>query len=479
LAERRHGDSDDAPALVWLWRELRLRDNPVLAAAIASGRPVLPVFVLDDSSPGAWAPGGAARWWLHGSLAALAADLAMRGAPLALRRGRIATELPRLAAETGAAELHAGLAVEPWAREATAALRQRLGVPLHLHRSNTLFQPDAIRTRTGGPFLVFTPFARACREHGPPPEPAAAPARIRAAAPPASDRLDGWGLRPARPDWAGGLRAAWQPGEAGAQYRLQHFVARQLASYDELRNFPSTDGTARLSPHLHWGELSPGEAWHAAAAGAASPAATAWQNELLWREFSAHLLWHHPDLPEMPVRDTFARIRWRDAGAELDAWQRGRTGIPIVDAGMRQLWRTGWMHNRVRMIAGSFLTKHLLQPWQRGAAWFWDTLVDADLASNSAQWQWVAGSSADAAPFFRIFNPVLQGRKFDPDGAYVRAWVPELERLPVPSLHAPWQAGPAELSAAGVTLGRTYPRPVVDLAAGRARALAAFRAAGA
>jgi deoxyribodipyrimidine photo-lyase len=462
------------PALLWLRRELRLHDNRALAAALQSGRPVLPVFVLDDATPGAWSAGGASRWWLHHSLAALAADLSARGASLVLRRGRIAEALPRLAQETGAAELHAGQPTELWARAAIAELRRTLGIPVHLHRTATLFDPGAIRTQSGGAYTVFTPFARACRAHGLAGALLPAPDRIPAPPPPRSERLADWRLLPSRPDWAGGLRATWTPGEAAARRRLTRFVELSLADYDRGRDVPGRDGTSMLSPHLAWGEISPDAAWHAAALAGGSKGAEAWQNELLWREFSAHLLHAVPSLPELPLRPEYAAMPWRDAPADLAAWQGGRTGIPIVDAGMRQLWHTGWMHNRVRMIVASFLVKHLLLPWQAGEQWFWDTLADADLASNSAQWQWVAGCGADAAPYFRIFNPVLQGHRFDPDGDYVRRWVPDLGRLPPKEMQAPWQAPDLLLRGAGVILGKTYPRPIVDLAAGRLRALAAL-----
>ena len=460
-----------SPALLWLRRELRLADNAALDAALRTGRPVLPVFILDDDTPGAWAPGAASRWWLHHSLAALAADLAARGAPLVLRRGRIADELPRLVRETGAAEVHAGQPVEPWARDLLARLD--LGVPLHRHRTITLFDPEEIRTVSGGYYGVFSPFARACLARLAPPPPRPAPDRIPAPAPPRSDALEAWGLLPTRPDWAGGLRATWRPGEAGARQRLRDFAGAAMADYAAQRDRPGIASTSMLSPHLHFGEVSIGAAWHAASGDGRGPAS--WRNELLWREFSAHLLWQHRDLPEQPLRREFLAMPWRSDDAQLRAWQRGRTGVPIVDAGMRQLWQTGWMHNRVRMIVASFLAKHLLLPWQLGEAWFWDTLVDADLASNAASWQWVAGCGADAAPYFRIFNPVLQGQKFDPDGAYVRRFVPELTRLPDGLIHAPWQASPLELAGAGVVLGRDYPPPLVDLAAGRARALAALQ----
>jgi deoxyribodipyrimidine photo-lyase len=331
------------------------------------------------------------------------------------------------------------------------------------------FSPREISTQAGTPYGVYTPFARACRarmETLGPPQPA--PERIDGAALPPGDRLEDWGLLPTAPDWAGGLRDGWTPGEAGATARLARFRAGALADYAERRDLPGVDGTSMLSPHLAWGEISPRQVMHTAGN------AAKFIGEVLWREFAAHLLWHHPSLPEAPLRAGFAAMRWREDAAGLRAWQRGQTGIPLVDAGMRQLWTTGWMHNRVRMIAASFLVKHLLLPWQAGEAWFWDTLVDADLAQNSASWQWVAGCGADAAPYFRVFNPVLQGRKFDAGGGYVRRWVPELALLPDRFVHAPWEAPEGVLAAARVRLGRDYPRPMIELGAGRARALAAF-----
>ncbi len=445
-------------------------------AAIESGRPVLPVFVLDRETPGKWATGGAGLWWLHHTLDSLGKALANAGAPMVLRRGRAADVLRHLAHEVGAAEIHAGRAVEPWARAALDELVANAGVPVHLHRTTLLFDPDSIRTQSGGAYGVFTPFSRACLARGEPDAPLPAPTSITGACA-ESDRLEDWHLLPTRPDWAGGFRANWKPGEAGAAERLAKVAAETVAEYDRTRNSPGEDGTSALSPRLHWGELSPGQIWHAVA-DVEGPGKDSYINELLWREFCANLLWHHPDLPEKPLRPEFANMPFRDDPVGLTAWQRGQTGIPIVDAGMRQLWHLGWMHNRIRMITASFLIKHQMLAWQAGEAWFWDALVDADLASNSAQWQWVAGCGADAAPYFRIFNPVLQGRKFDADGEYVRRWVPELAQLPDRVLHAPWEASDAELAAADVRLGQDYPHPIVDLAAGRARALAAYKTLG-
>jgi deoxyribodipyrimidine photo-lyase len=461
-----------APVLLWLRRELRLGDNAALAAAVATGRPVVVAFVLDEQTPGAWAPGGASRWWLHHSLTALAADLRARGVEVVLRRGAFAEVIPALAVEIGAAEVHAGMPTEPWSRAAYRAVKASLPVPLRVHMTTLAFHPEDIRTQAGTPFGVYTPFARACRARGLPAAPLAAPASI-ASLSVASDRLEDWGLLPNTPDWAAGLRAAWTPGEAGATARLAGFVAAALDGYAARRDVPGVAGTSMLSPYLAWGEISVAQVWHAAEA-AGGPGQQKFVNEVLWREFAAHLLWHHPKLPEAPLRAEFGRMRWRDDPAGLAAWQRGQTGVPIVDAGMRQLWQTGWMHNRVRMIVASFLVKHLLIPWQAGEAWFWDTLVDADLAQNAASWQWVAGCGADAAPYFRIFNPVLQAERFDPDGAYVRRYVPELGALPDRCLHAPWDAPALVLEGSGVRLGVTYPAPIVGLMEGRDRALAAF-----
>ncbi len=470
------------PAILWFRQDLRLADHAALRAAAAGGRPVVPVYVLDDESAGAWAMGGASRWWLHHSLASLRDALGRCGAPLVLRRGRAAEALPALMRETGASEIHAGRMHEPWARAVDAALAAALPEgALHLHRTATLFDLDSIRTKTGGIYGVYTPFARALRGRGDPAPPEAeletVPDRLAAPAPPPSDRLEDWGLLPTAPDWAGGMRETWRPGTEAAQARLAEFVARAVGDYHAGRNLPGQAGTSMLSPHLHWGELSPGQVWRAAAATTAEgEGLDVYLGELLWREFAAYLLWHNPGLPEQPLRPRFAKLATRAPDAGLRAWQRGRTGVPIVDAGMRQLWHLGWMHNRVRMIAASFLVKHLLMPWQDGEAWFWDTLVDADLANNAASWQWIAGCGIDSQPFFRVFNPVSQGQKFDADGGYVRRWVPELAGLPGRYLHAPWTAPEAELRRAGVVLGRDYPAPIVDLASARQRALDAYRA---
>jgi deoxyribodipyrimidine photo-lyase len=466
-----------APVVLWFRNDLRVADHAALHAAAETGQPVLPVFVLDDAAAERWAPGGASRWWLHHSLAALARDLRALGPTLVLRRGSAVRLILDIVQQSGATALFAGACHEPWARRQDAAVADALRrgqVAFHRLRTATLFQPQALRTRAGTPYGVYTPFARACQELGVPQAQYPVPQRLQAASTPPSDALDDWALRPNHPDWAGGLRASWTPGEADAQARLRDFLADALDGYAEGRDRPDVSGTSMLSPHLHFGEISPVQLWHAVQVLPASEDQARFLRELLWREFCYHLLWHHTDLPDQPLHAEFAAMPWRHDPAGLRAWQRGQTGVPIVDAGMRQLWQTGWMHNRVRMIVASFLVKHLLLPWQDGEAWFWDTLVDADLANNAANWQWVAGCGADAAPYFRIFNPVLQGRKFDPDGAYVRRFVPELARLEAPAIHVPWDVPPEVLARAKVRLGQDYPTPLVELGAGRKRALEAL-----
>jgi deoxyribodipyrimidine photo-lyase len=457
-------------SIVWFRNDLRLEDNPALTSALAAGGTVLPVYVMDERS------GAANRWWLHHSLRALAADLAARGTQLILRRGNPAEIIPELAAEIGATSVNAARSFEPFWRAADravdAGLRER-NIAFHRHLSTSLFPPERITTKTGGLYGVYTPFSRACFAAGVPesfhPAPKAIPGLDAA-----SDQLEDWALLPTGPDWARGMSAEWQPGEAGARVRLEAFLSGPIQRYDDARDFPAIAGTSKLSPHLHFGELSPRYVWHRSAAAGAAKGVHVFLKELLWREFSINLLWQHPEMREKPIREEFAAFPWSENQAALKAWQQGRTGIPIVDAGMRELWQTGWMHNRVRMICASFLVKHLLIPWQAGEKWFWDCLCEADEAANGASWQWVAGCGADAAPYFRIFNPVLQGKKFDAHGDYVRRFVPELARLPDACIHAPWENDPSVLAHAGVKLGQTYPRPIVSLNDGRERALAAY-----
>ncbi len=463
------------PAIVWFRSDLRLSDNAALTEAAAGGRPILPIYILDDAAAGGWALGGASRWWLHHSLSSLAASLHRTGARLMLARGKAAEILPALMREIGASELHAGRAHEPWARAVEASLAETLGDRFVLHRTATLFDLDVIKTGGGTPYGVYTPFAKSCRARGNVGDPLPAPVALTGIAPPRSDSLDAWGLLPTAPDWAAGFRETWEVGENAAQARLHDFLQEAVARYGTGRNLPGEDGTSRLAAHLHWGELSARQVWAASRTLPPGDGLDIFVGEILWREFSAYLLWHHPTMPEAPLRPAFGKLPFRDAKPQLAAWTRGRTGIPIVDAGMRQLWHVGWMHNRVRMVAASFLVKNLLIDWRDGEAWFWDTLVCADLASNAAGWQWIAGCGIDSQPFFRVFNPITQGQTWDKGGDYVRHWIPELAGLPERYLHAPWTAPAAILAQTGVALGQTYPHPIVDLGQSRERALDTYR----
>ncbi len=450
----------DTAAIHWFRNDLRLDDNPALQAAADSGHSLICVYILDDEAPGVWRAGGASRWWLQQSLTALQKDLADRGGRLVLLRGGSAACLDKLVARYRVAEVHWNTVHEPWALALDHEVRNTLGetVVCHAHTAQLIFDPAIVRNQQGKPFRVFTPFWKHLLQQEAPPEPAGE-TRFAAFCDVADgDRLAEWHLYPGKPDWAADFGAHWQPGEAGARRRLEQFAAEHVHRYGSDRDLPAVDGTSRLSPYLHFGELHPARVWSVirfASAARASDAkgADAFLRELGWREFSYYLLHHWPELPEQNFRPEFDRFPCRNDDAALRAWQEGRTGYPLVDAGMRQLWQTGWMHNRVRMVAASFLVKHLLIHWREGAAWFHDTLVDADLANNSAGWQWVAGCGADAAPYFRIFNPSLQADKFDPDSDYIHRWVPEL--------------------ADGHD---AYPEPLVDHAAARQRALDAYAA---
>lgn len=472
----------DSPAIVWLRQDLRLGDNPALRAAIDSKRPLILLYILDDEAPGAWRMGGASRWWLHNSLDALGRDVARRGGVLTLRRGKAEALLPRIVTDTGAGAVFWNRCYEPFAITRDKALKQKLtasGIDVTSCNGGLLYEPWTVKTKTGEPYKVYTPFWRACLQM-PTRAPEPAPKTLRACEQAvASDPLASWKLLPSTPNWAAQFEPEWTPGEAGARAALEQFITRRLQAYPEGRDQLGVTGSSRLSPHLHFGEASPVQVRTAIETAAAQHpslqrGADKFLAEIGWREFSTNLLFHWPSLPAENWRAQFDAFPWRDDPAALEAWRRGRTGYPVVDAAMRELWATGYMHNRARMIAASFLIKHLLIDWRRGEDWFWDTLVDADLANNAASWQWVAGSGADASPYFRIFNPVAQGERYDADGAYVRRWVPELARLPDKLLHQPWTAPPDTLRAAGVRLGQTYPYPIVEHAAARARALAAF-----
>jgi deoxyribodipyrimidine photo-lyase len=466
----------DSPIIVWFRKDLRLTDNPALAAAVAADRPVILLYIRDEVG-GRWAPGAASRWWLHGSLMSLAAALDDAGASLVLRSGPTERVLNDVIGDTGATAVYWSRCYEPHAIARDMKIKKALqsdDIEAQSFNAALLFEPWTIQTKGGASYGVFTPFWRACLDQPEPATPHPAPKTLTAfKGKLKSEALKSWDLLPTKPDWAGGLRETWTPGEQGAAARLTSLM-RNLGDYKTGRDRPGEDGTSRLSPHLHFGEIGPRQIWHRVRSRPPSASADVFLKELGWREFSHHLLFHHPKLADEPLRPAFADFPWRRDKKALTAWHRGCTGYPIVDAGMRQLWQTGWMHNRVRMVVASFLIKHVLLQWQDGEAWFWDTLVDADLANNAASWQWVAGCGADAAPFFRIFNPVLQGEKFDPDGAYVRRFVPELAKLPNDVIHHPWTADQAVLKKAGVVLGETYPAPLVDNGEARKRALAAF-----
>ncbi|WP_062010977.1 deoxyribodipyrimidine photo-lyase [Aureimonas sp. AU4] len=475
-------DDSDGAIVVWLRNDLRLDDNPALFHAAETGRPVVPIVIHDEESPGLRSLGGAHRWWLHRSLENLGPRMGKLGSPLVLRRGRAAKVLEDLVAEVGATSLYMNRRLEPPAVIQDEEVEKALpDLAVRRFEANFLHDPNMIATGSGKFYKVFKPFRDKVEAGSPPREPLDPPKElIPPRGHPKSDTLASWKLLPQTVDWAKGFGDHWQPGEDGAHERLAKFCDRYLADYKAGRDRPAEDASSRLSPHLRWGEVSPFRVLHTAGAYAKRRKSipdselSHFRAELLWRDFNYHVLFHDPDLPSKNLNPKFDRLRWRAAKVELNAWQRGRTGYPIVDAGMRQLWTTGWLHNRVRMIVGSFLTRDLLIDWREGEAWFWDTLVDGDIANNTAQWQWIAGTGADAQPFFRIFNPVTQSEKFDPKGEYIRRYVPELAKLPTEALHAPWLAEPDVLAKAGVELGKTYPRPIVDHCEARTRALKAY-----
>jgi deoxyribodipyrimidine photo-lyase len=479
-------DTAAPPIIVWFRDDLRLSDHPALHAAASTTQPVICLYVLDEAastlpSPGARPLGGAARWWLAQSLRALQQSLNALGATLVLRKGHAAEIVADLARQTGAGSVvwnEIAQAPHQAISDQVAIHLAKIGITSQSFPGDLLVSPAQIRNKDGRGLRVFTPFWKRVQALGGPPKPLPAPKTLRPAADLASDALADWGLEPSRPDWAGGLRETWKAGEMAARARLQSFL-QTMAGYSDNRDRPDRAGTSGLSPHLRFGEISPRQVWHAARFAAEERPLLArdvdkFLSELGWREFCRHLLFDVPDLAERNLQPSFDAFPWKQDDHALAAWQRGRTGYPIVDAGMRELWHTGAMHNRVRMVTASFLVKHLLIDWREGERWFWDTLVDADAGSNPANWQWVAGSGADAAPYFRVFNPILQGEKFDPKGDYVRHWVPELARLPTGLTHQPWSATPVELASAGVELGKTYPAPIIDHKAGRERALAAY-----
>lgn len=458
------------PVILWFRRDLRLADQAAIVAAVQSGAPVIPVYVLDDETPKHRNMGGASRWWLHHSLVSLAKSLEERGSRLILRKGNSANIIADIAHKAGACAVHGLHHYEPWWMNAEKALRKAMSddIALELHHGNYLMPPGSVTTGSGNPYKVYTPFWRALCAHMPPPEPASAPSELRAPeAWPVSDDLAVWGLLPTKPDWATAFTDMWQPGEAGAADNLQDFLPK-AADYDVKRNLPSVPETSFLSPHLHFGEIGPATIWHkimAVSQNNGSDVET-YLKEIVWRDYAQNLVYQFPQYGRDNGREQFDDLPWRDmaddkVAAEFQAWTKGRTGYPIVDAGMRELWATGWMHNRVRMITASFLTKHLLIDWRHGEQWFWDTLVDADYASNASNWQWVAGTGMDANMFVRIMAPLTQSEKFNA-GNYIRKWVPELADLDDPYVHDPDEFGRRP---------KGYPRKIIAHKAARQRAL--------
>lgn len=471
-------------ALLWFRRDLRLSDNPALRAAVDQAERVIPVFIHAPAEEGGWAPGEASRWWLHQSLDALAGQLSEAGSRLILRPGPSLEALQTLLRETGAEAVFWNRLYEPLIVARDRRIKQTLraqGVAVRSFQSALLVEPWQMRTGKGEPYRVFTPFWRSLQRRESPRQPLRKPRTLRPASRwPRSEALAGLGLLPAS-TWYPKLAAWWQPGEPGAMDALSRFLDSGLPVYEQRRDRPADDAVSRLSPHLHHGEISPFQAWHRvsqlmAGRTALGRGGEAWQRQLAWREFAHHVLFEFPHTADEPMYERWANFPWRrEYPPLLRAWQRGETGYPIVDAGMRELWETGFMHNRVRMIAASLLVKNIRAPWQTGARWFWETLVDADLANNSMGWQWSAGCGVDASPWFRIFNPFTQSRRFDPGGHYLRRWLPELSRLPDRLIHAPHETDAASLHAAGVRLGRDYPSPVVDYRSSREQALEAAR----
>lgn len=460
-------------AIVWFRLDLRLADNPALDAALKHGGGIVPVFIWSPEEEAPWEPGAASRWWLHQSLLALQAKLQDLGSRLIIRGGPTLPALLSLAQETRADAIFWNHRYEPAVVARDQKLSQILreaGFKVGSFNAALLHDPTVIRNKSGKPFRVFTPFWKHCLAELEPAKPLPAPKLLPQPTKwPKSLQLSELELEP-KINWIGEMRIRWQPGEEGAKSRLKHFLSAAFEDYSLQRNRPDMSATSRLSPHLHFGEIGPRQIWHALSRRFKNWHSSQFLAEIGWREFAHHLLWHFPRTPEEPLRREFKNFPWRKNPAQLAAWQRGKTGYPIVDAGMRELWATGWMHNRVRMIVASFLVKDLLLPWQLGARWFWDTLVDADLAQNTLGWQWTAGCGADAAPYFRIFNPVSQGEKFDPNGEYVRRWCPELASLPDKWIHQPDKAGKESATA--------YPKPIVNHITARGAALKSFAVMG-
>ncbi len=462
--------------IVWLREDLRLFDNPALHYAASRGE-VTPVFIFPESL------GGASYWWLHYSLEKLALSFAEQGVVLLLRTGDPLTVLMELCNELDTQSLVWNRVYSPEGIRLGSDLKERLnsqGIESTSFNAQLLIEPTQVLNKQGAPFKVFTPFWRHCLASLDPSSIVGVPDFIKTSHSIESEPLSSWGLLPESPDWSSGLAERWTPGEDGAQLRWQHFIESTISRYKDGRDIPKEENTSMLSPHLAFGEISPKQIWFDTQQAMVSREIDSdngnkFLSEMGWREYSRYLLVHFPHIISQPFNVKFANFPWQDNPSLLLAWQQGQTGYPLVDAGMRELWATGYMHNRVRMVAASFLIKHCMTHWQEGMNWFWDTLVDADIANNTASWQWVAGCGTDASPYFRIFNPILQGERFDKDGAYIKKWVPELAQLDVKFINKPWEADPISLQLAGVRLGDNYPWPVVDHKCARETALDAYK----
>jgi len=468
--------SEVSPIILWLRRDLRLQDNPALSAAVSTGKPVICLYILETNMQRPW--GAASLWWLHHSLTDLSRSLEKIGANLYLRKGVAKDILDEIITRTGADQIVWNRRYDKDARDRDAVIKSNLtqrGLAVESFCANLLSEPWTVKTKTDSYYKVFTPYWRAAREHLNVADPFPAPTQINGYDERLqSESLSNLNLLPTVPDWGAKMQPYWKVGEAGAQAALESFLDGPVNNYSEDRDRPDVeDGTSHLSPHLAFGEISPRQIWYACKKDEA--AAQKFLSEIGWREFAYVLLYHNPKLASENFKEAFNSFEWDEDEQALERWQRGMTGYPFVDAGMRQLWQTGWQHNRVRMVTASFLIKHLLLDWRHGERWFWDTLLDADPANNAAGWQWVAGSGADASPYFRIFNPFTQGEKFDPNGDYVRKYVPELKHLPNKFIHRPWDAPELVLLEAGIKLGETYPRPMVDHKQARDRALQAYK----
>lgn len=469
-----------SPTIIWFREDFRLADNAALSAAARDGEPVLCITILEPEPP----QGAAHDWWRDGAIRALDAALQEKGGRLHVLRGKAEDLVPALAKVCKASALHWNRRYDPAGRAIDTAIKTQLkshGTEAHSFPGALLHEPWTIRTQADKPFQVFTPFWRAVCKLGDPRPPLPIPDTLTFAPFPETDQFhclnpEEFNLLPISPDWAAGFRETWEPGEKAAHEHLALFAEDTLRGYSEERDYPAAEACSRLSPYLRFGHVTPAQLWHAAMqANASAQNKDKFLAELGWREFAWSILFEQANVATRSLRPEFDALPWRTDPKGLKAWQSGRTGYPLVDAGMRELWHTGWMHNRIRMVVASFLVKHLLLDWRKGERWFADTLVDHDPASNPMNWQWNAGTGVDAAPFFRIMNPILQSEKFDADGDYIRRWVPELRSVPASMIHAPWAADQAALKACGVTLGRDYPHPVIDHKLARERALSVWK----